>query len=117
MYLVVVQPIIKISTMNHFVRFALCHDCSRSESQSIKGIVTRIDYDNKMIHLTNEFNLSNYPKQIARYHIAVIIFLSTIIYLLIGMEGLLCTTKLIKRTNQKIKGGLVSHDSNAVIYN
>lgn len=85
------------------VRFALCHDCNQRESQPIKGIVTSIDYENKVIHLTNEFDPSNYPNQIARYHIAVVVFLSTIIYFLIGLGGIAMHYEIGRRNKSKDK--------------
>ncbi len=85
------------------VRFALCHDCSQRESQPIKGIVTSIDYENQMIYLTNEFVPSNYPNQIARYNIAAVIFLSTIIYLLMGFGGLAMYYEISRKNKSKDK--------------
>ncbi|MBF4238261.1 hypothetical protein EAY82_27585 [Vibrio anguillarum] len=56
-----------------------------------------------MIYLTNEFVPSNYPNQIARYNIAAVIFLSTIIYLLMGFGGLAMYYEISRKNKSKDK--------------
>ncbi len=89
------------------VRLALCRNCSQSKNQAIKGVVTGIDYENRVVHLTKELEPKKYPNQFARYYVALVILLSSVIYLLIGFLGIIMLCGINRKNKSKEKKWVV----------
>lgn len=85
------------------VRLALCQDCSQRESKPIKGIVSRIDQAKKTIYLTNDLDPGDYPTQVARYKISLVVLLSAFIYFLMGFGGIVMHYEISRKNKSEDK--------------